>query len=274
MITESPDAVCQARTLPGPAAGEPRERVEGERRGRAEGGAGREVVESPSQWMVSIILPVYNEPTTVAEVLRRLRALAWRKEIIVVDDGSTDGTLARLEAEPGITLIRHARNQGKGMAIRSGLAVARGDAILIHDADLEYDPADLDRVLEPLARGQARVVYGSRFIGGRPQMRWANYVCNRLLALAANLLYRAGITDEATCYKAFDAQLLRSIPLRCRRFEFCPEVTAKVRRRGERIVEVPIRYAARTVQAGKKIRWWDALDAFWTLLRYRFSPAV
>jgi dolichol-phosphate mannosyltransferase len=142
--------------------------------------------------------------------------------------------------------------------------------VIIQDADLEYDPADYPLLVEPIRRGEARVVYGSRFLHGRPAMRWPNYLCNRLLALAANLLYGAGITDEATCYKAFDAALIREIPLQCERFEFCPEVTAKVRRRGVRIHEVPIRYTARTFDAGKKIRPWDAVEAFWTLLRYRF----
>jgi dolichol-phosphate mannosyltransferase len=142
--------------------------------------------------------------------------------------------------------------------------------VIIQDADLEYDPADYPLLVEPIRRGEARVVYGSRFLHGRPAMRWPNYLCNRLLALAANLLYGAGITDEATCYKAFDAALIREIPLQCERFEFCPEVTAKVRRRGVHIHEVPIRYTARTFDAGKKIRPWDAVEAFWTLLRYRF----
>ena len=130
--------------------------------------------------------------------------------------------------------------------------------------------ADLLRLMEPILRREARVVYGSRFLNGRPAMALPNYVCNRLLAWTANLLYGARITDEATCHKVFDAALLRSIPLTCRRFEFCPEVTAKVLRRGERIVEMPIAYNPRSYDSGKKIRWWDGVEALWTLLKYRF----
>lgn len=220
---------------------------------------------------VSIIMPVYNERETIRAALDRVRALDWPKEILVVDDASTDGTAELLAAEEGIRLLRHERNLGKGAAIRTALAVAEGEVVVIQDADLEYDPQDIPRLLAPILRGEARVVFGSRFLAGRPPMRWANYLCNRLLALAANLLYRAGITDEATCYKAIDTELLRSLKLQCRRFEFCPEVVAKLRRRGERIVEVPIRYTPRSFDAGKKIRWWDGVHALWTLVRYRFG---
>jgi dolichol-phosphate mannosyltransferase len=219
---------------------------------------------------LSVIVPACNERETIVEALRRVKAAPGEKEIIVVDDGSTDGTRELLEADPDIRLICHPKNQGKGAAIRTALAAATGDVVIIQDADLEYDPADYAALVDPIRRGEARAVYGSRFLRGRPDMRWPNYLCNRLLALAANLLYGAGITDEATCYKAFDAGLIRDLPLRCERFEFCPEVTAKVRRRGVRIHEVPIRYTARSFDAGKKIRAWDAVEAFWTLLRYRF----
>ena len=221
--------------------------------------------------LVSIIIPAYNERETIAEALRRVRAVDCEKEIIVVDDASTDGTREILEQESGILLVRHTDNQGKGMAIRSALRVATGDVIVVQDADLEYAPADIPRLIAPIARGEARVVYGSRFLNGRPRMRPANYVCNRLLAAAANVLYGARITDEATCYKAFDATLIQSLPLTCRRFEFCPEVTARVRRRGERILEVPVSYDARSEDAGKKIRWWDGVQAFWTLFKHRFG---
>jgi glycosyltransferase involved in cell wall biosynthesis len=162
-------------------------------------------------------------------------------------------------------------NEGKGAAIRTGLELATGDIVVIQDADLEYDPAQLPEVVAPIVRGEADVVYGSRFRGSITGMRLANRVANRLLTWAANLLYGAGITDEATCYKAFRADLIRALPLRCRRFEFCPEVTARVRRRGVRIYEVPIRYAGRTAAGGKKIRWTDGLSALWTLVRYRFG---
>jgi len=235
-------------------------------------GTGTAVVAPAARPMlVSIIIPAYNERETISEALRRVRAVECEKEIIVVDDASTDGTSQILEREAGIVLVRHTDNQGKGMAIRSALRVATGDVIVVQDADLEYSPADIPRLVEPIALGAARVVYGSRFLTGRPGMRPANYLCNRLLAAAANLLYGARITDEATCYKAFDGALMRSLPLTCRRFEFCPEVTARVRLLGEPILEVPVRYEARSEDAGKKIRWWDGVHAFWTLLKYRFG---
>jgi dolichol-phosphate mannosyltransferase len=219
---------------------------------------------------LSVVIPVYNERDTILEALRRVRALDTDVEILVVDDASTDGSRELLEAEPGIVLLKHAGNQGKGMAIRTALSAATGRVVAIQDADLEYEPEDLLRLMQPILRGEARVVYGSRFLNARPRMALANYVCNRLLAITANLLYGAGISDEATCYKLFDTELVRSIPLTCRRFEFCPEVTAKVRKRGERIVELPIRYTARTMDAGKKIRWWDGVVALWTLVKFRF----
>jgi glycosyltransferase involved in cell wall biosynthesis len=219
---------------------------------------------------LSVVIPVYNERETIVEALRRVKAVPLEKEIIVVDDASTDGSLELLMADPEIRLLRHAENRGKGSAIRTALTAVTGDVVIIQDADLEYDPVEYPLLVEPIRRGEARVVYGSRFLRGTPRMRWTNLLCNRLLALAANLLYGAGITDEATCYKVFNAALLREIPLVCRRFEFCPEVTAKLRRRGIPIHEVPIHYTARTFDAGKKIRAWDAVEAFWTLLRYRF----
>jgi len=227
---------------------------------------------------LSVVMPAYNERETIREAIRRVTALGEDVELIVVDDASTDGTrelleeLEGLEAEPGITLVKHEANMGKGMAIRTAIAHATGSVIAVQDADLEYAPADLLRLMEPISRGEAKVVYGSRFLNGRPPMQLPNYVCNRLLAWTANVLYGARITDEATCYKVFDAELLRSIPLECRRFEFCPEVTAKVRKRGERIVELPISYTPRSYDSGKKIRWWDGVIALWTLVKYRFKP--
>jgi len=204
---------------------------------------------------LSVLIPVYNERDTIVEALERVRALDVELEIIVVDDASTDGSTELLERESDLILIKHLTNQGKGSAIRTALSHVQGRIVAIQDADLEYDPQDLLRLMEPILAGDARVVYGSRFLDGRPRMRVANYVCNRLLAFAANVLYRARITDEATCYKVFDTALLRSIPLSCRRFEFCPEVTAKVRKRGELIVELPITYSPRSLEAGKKVRY-------------------
>ena len=225
---------------------------------------------------VSVIMPVYNEFRTFAQVLERVRQAplpeGCTKEIVVVDDGSTDGT-ARLLAgyrEAGVVVHHAARNRGKGSAIRTGIAIASGDVVLIQDGDLEYDPSDYQRLLEPIARGEADVVYGSRFLGKPAGMALKNRAANRVLTLAANLLYGARLTDEATAYKAFRAGVLRGIRLECRRFEFCPEVTAKLRRLGYGIREVPIRYNARGIAEGKKIRARDGFEALWTLLRYRF----
>ena len=221
---------------------------------------------------VSVLIPVYNERDTVAETIARVRASPVEKEIIVVDDASADdtaGIVASL-AGPDLRLVRQLRNQGKGAAIRRGLEEVSGEIVLIQDADLEYDPADYPALIAPILAGEAAVVYGTRaprFEG----MRWPHRVFNWIAARLANLLYRAGITDEATCYKVFRTEVLRAIPLRCRRFEFCPEVTAKVRKRGLAIREVPVSYHARSVGAGKKIRWWDGVIALWTLIKYRFT---
>jgi glycosyltransferase involved in cell wall biosynthesis len=227
---------------------------------------------------VSIIVPVYNEFRTFAQVLARIRQAplpdGCSREIIVIDDGSTDGTgqILREHADAGIVIAQHAgSNRGKGVAIRAGIELASGDVVLIQDGDLEYDPNDYARLLEPILRGQAGIVYGSRFRGHPAGMAWTNRVANRLLTAAANLLYGARITDEATAYKAFRMPILRGLRLECRRFEFCPEVTAKVRRLGHRICEVPISYNARGIAEGKKIRARDGFEALWTLVKYRFA---
>jgi len=225
---------------------------------------------------VSIIIPVYNESLHVEHVVQRVLDAPMSpglvKEIIVVDDGSTDGTgeiLKRFDRSV-VKVIHSQLNLGKGTAIRIGLKHATGDIVVIQDGDKEYDPADIDRVIAPIVRGESRVSYGSRFLGHIEGMYLKYWLVNKLLVLAVFVLYGKRITDEATAYKAFDKTLIDQIPLTCKRFEFCPEITAKVLRRGETIAEVPISYLARTVEQGKKIRFWDAVEAFWTLLRHRF----
>jgi glycosyltransferase involved in cell wall biosynthesis len=229
---------------------------------------------------LSVLVPAHDEMQTIGETLRRvievdLAALGVEKEIIVCDDGSRDSTAELADAlaavHPCLTVLRLSPNRGKGSAIRSGLRIASGDYILIQDADLEYDPADYHVLLRAALERDAAIVYGSRFLERRwPEgMRWPNWLINRLLCATSNLLYSSDISDEATCLKLFRTDILRSFDLECRRFEFCPEVTAKAGLRGIPIVEVPIRYCARTVLMGKKIRWTDGVAAFWTLLRLR-----
>lgn len=229
--------------------------------------------------LLTIIIPAYEEERTIAEVLDRVCAidtesLGFDKEVIVCDDGSTDRTgeivQRKSDEDPRVRLVANSRNMGKGAAIRTALEHATGDYCLIQDADLEYEVDDYPILLRPLLDG-ADVVYGSRFLTNpRPTgMRTSNYIANRVLAVTANLLYGLTITDEATCFKVFKTELLRSMDLECKRFEFCPEVTAKLGLRKITIVEVPIQYEARTVQDGKKISWTDGLEAMWVLVKYR-----
>ncbi|MCE5198725.1 MAG: glycosyltransferase family 2 protein [Armatimonadota bacterium] len=219
---------------------------------------------------LSVIIPAYNEIDTIAEVLQRVRAVDMEKEIIVADDYSTDGTREYLRTQPDVILVENSSNMGKGLAIRAALERVTGDIVLIQDADLEYDPNDYPKLIRPITDGTADMVYGTRFAGPRPKMRLINYAANKVFALIATLLYATRITDEATCYKAFRADIIKSLDLRCKRFEFCPEVTARLLKRNIRYAEVPISYQARTYAQGKKITWKDGLECIWTLLKYRF----
>jgi len=222
---------------------------------------------------LSVIIPVYNEKATIQEILKQVRAVNLAHEIIIVDDGSTDGTRALLKAEeqqPGTTVIYHEHNQGKGAAVRTGFDRATGDIYLIQDADLEYDPRDYPMLLRPIEEGRVKVVYGSRFLGPRKAMLFWHMLGNKFLTLLTNVLYNTILSDMETCYKVFRADVVKGIPLRSRRFEFEPEITAKVLKRGHRIFEVPISYYGREYAEGKKITWREGPKAVWTLIKYRF----
>ena len=222
---------------------------------------------------LSVIVPVFDERNTVAEIVRRMRKvdLPLDLEIVIVDDGSTDGTRAVLQqlGDSTVRVVTHAANQGKGAAIRTGLAQVTGDLVIVQDADLEYDPQDWLKLLAPIQAGKARVVYGSRFTGERRNMLFLHWVGNRFLSLVTNVLYNTTLSDMETCYKLFDRTLLDGITLRAQRFEFEPEVTAKMLRRKIRIYEVPISYTGREFDEGKKVSWRDGFVALWTLVKYR-----
>lgn len=225
---------------------------------------------------VCVVIPCYNEVSSIAEVLQRVEDVGVADEIIIVDDGSTDGTravLASIEAEEHqhVRIIYHEQNQGKGAALRTGFAAAKSDVIIIQDADFEYDPREYSILLKPLEEGIARVVYGSRFLGGpRKAMNFWNMVANRGLTLATNILYNAILSDMETCYKVFEREVAQDMIIHARGFEFEPEFTAKVLKQGIRIYEVPISYNGREWDEGKKIKWTDAPIALWTLVKYRF----
>jgi dolichol-phosphate mannosyltransferase len=225
---------------------------------------------------VSVLIPAFNESRTLARCLEAVygRNPGRDLEVIVVDDGSTDGTYkaALAAVKNGGRVLKHEKNAGKGSAIRTALAAATGDVVLIQDADLEYDPADYAAVLKPFEEGRAEVVYGSRNRKSENGRSYSSYYWGgRLLSWWTNILYGSSITDEATCYKAFKTPLLKSLDLQCTGFEFCPEATAKVLRRGIKIVEVPISYAPRSIEDGKKIRWYDGAIHLWTLLKLRWG---
>jgi glycosyltransferase involved in cell wall biosynthesis len=229
----------------------------------------------PTFKTLSVIMPVYNERTTVAEMIRRMRAveLPLILQVVAVDDGSSDGSdkvLGALE-DSTVRVITHKENQGKGAAIRTGLAAATGDLILIQDADLEYDPDDWPKLLDPILKGKAQVVYGSRFTGERKNMLPLHWFANRILSFTTNILYSSTLSDMETCYKVFDAKAIEGLNIVSNRFDFEPEITAKVLRRGHRIYEVPISYAGREPSEGKKITWRDGFTALAALIRFRFT---
>ncbi len=226
-----------------------------------------------NQPLLSVIMPVYNERETLSEILARVRAVDLPKEIVVVDDGSTDGTreILREEEQKGdLKVLYHRVNMGKGAAVRTGLEHATGDFIIIQDADLEYDPRDYPKLLKPLLEGEAEVVYGSRFMDFGKSMFFLQALGNRIVTMFTNLLYGTALSDMETCYKVFKAEVIKSIPLCSRRFELEPEITAKLLKRGYHIQEVPISYQGREYHQGKKLTWRDGIKALWTLIKYRF----
>ena len=222
---------------------------------------------------VSIVIPVFNERPTLMKILDIVESLPLNKELVIVDDGSTDGSRDVLESLPPerARVIFHETNMGKGAAIRSAIPATAGDVIVIQDADLEYDPQDLVKLLKPIHEGKADIVYGSRFTGERKNMFFWHWVGNRFLTLMTNILYDTTLSDMETCYKMFKADVLKGLQLKSMRFEIEVEMTAKVLKSGHRIYEVPISYAGREFHEGKKITWRDGVTALFNLIRYRLS---
>ncbi len=224
---------------------------------------------------LSIIIPVYNEKATLLEVVKRVQVVSLNgieKEIILIDDASTDGTteLCKKEFTAPVKVLYHEINQGKGAAIRTGLKAMTGDYVLIQDADLEYDPDDYAKLLAPIQKGKAQVVYGSRFTGEHRNMFFHHWVGNKFLSLMTNLLYNSTLSDMETCYKVVKRDIIDGLNLKSNRFDFEPEITAKILKQKIRIYEVPISYCGREFHEGKKITWRDGVVALWVLLKYRF----
>ena len=224
--------------------------------------------------LLSVVMPAYNESDTIEEIIRRVLAIPLRVQLIVVDDGSKDGTrdiLKRLQAELGFTLVLQPSNQGKGSALRRGFEEVRGDLVVIQDADLEYSPEEYPILTQLICEGRADVVYGSRFLGRHRVFLFTHYAGNRLLTLLTNLLYNTMLTDMETCYKVMRTDVLRSMTLKSNGFGIEPELTAKIFKRRYRVYEVPISYDGRGYDEGKKIGWVDGLVALWVLIKYRFT---
>ena len=223
---------------------------------------------------LSVLVPVYNERSTIGEVIRRIRSVdvPLEVEIVVVNDGSSDGTDKVLDST--VRVFNHAKNQGKGAALRTGLEAATGDLIIIQDADLEYDPEDWIKLLDPIMKNKAFVVYGSRFTGERKNMLLLHWIGNRFLSLVTNVLYATTLSDMETCYKCFDRRVIEPVHIVSNRFDFEPEITAKVLRQGFRIYEVPISYAGREFDEGKKITWKDGFAALTALIKFRFTKSL
>jgi glycosyltransferase involved in cell wall biosynthesis len=223
--------------------------------------------------LLSVVMPVYNERPTLEEIVGRVLAVPLRIELVAVDDASTDGSREVLEAlarERGFKLLRQEKNRGKGAAVRRGLAEARGDVIVVQDADLEYSPEEYPELLDLIVRGKADAVFGSRFIGRHRCFLFTHYLANLFLNLVTNVLYNTTMTDMETCFKAVRADVLKSLELKSDRFGIEPEITAKLFKRGARVYEVPITYEGRDYSEGKKISWKDGFPALWTLVKYRF----
>ena len=224
--------------------------------------------------LLSVVMPAYNERATVEEMIRRVLAVPLRTELIVVDDGSVDGTrelLQSLQRELGFTLLLQPRNEGKGSALRRGFAAVTGDLVVIQDADLEYSPEEFPELISLVCEGRADVVYGSRFLGRHRVFLFTHYAGNRLLTLLTNVLYNTMLSDMETCYKVMRTEVLRSLTLRSNGFGIEPELTAKIFKRRYRVYEVPITYDGRGYDEGKKITWRDGVVALWVLLKYRFT---
>jgi glycosyltransferase involved in cell wall biosynthesis len=224
--------------------------------------------------LLSVVMPVYNERSTIEEIVRRVLAVPLRIQLIVVDDGSSDGTrdaLAELQRELGFALVLQPRNAGKGAALRRGFQEVTGELVVIQDADLEYSPEEFPSLIELICQGRADVVYGSRFLGRHRVFMFSHYVGNRIVTMLTNVLYNTMLTDMETCYKVMRTEVLRSFTLHSEGFGIEPELTAKIFKRGYRVYEIPITYDGRGYEQGKKITWRDGIVALWVLIRYRFA---